>query len=144
MMAQFGLGAIGLLERPVVDAERRLLQARGLLGVAVGDGPLEISPREFAAHLVHRRQGEIRVTVVRLVAGGDLVVADDDGAVVIPRALATEVAAAGAEQERFERYVQLRVRAGASVFGLYPPDANATADYDAWRAAGEPDTWPGP
>ena len=78
------------------------------------------------------------------VAPGDIIVADDDGAVVIPRAMAAEVAAAGAEQERFERYVQLRVRGGATVFGLYPPDDAAVADYERWLDAGEPEAWPSP
>src|SRR5271165_5009196 len=36
---------------------------------------------------------------------GDVIMADDDGAVVIPAALAAEVAAAGAEQERMEAWI---------------------------------------
>lgn len=68
----------------------------------------------------------------------DVMVCDNDGAVVIPFELADEVAAAGAEQERFERFVQLRVNAGASVMGLYPPDEAAVAQYQQWLADGEP------
>ena len=59
-------------------------------------------------------------------------VCDNDGAVVIPRSLAAEVAMAGLEQERFERFVQQRVTAGASVVGLYPPNDEALADYQRW------------
>ncbi len=70
---------------------------------------------------------------------GDVVVADADGAVVVPRALADEVGRDAVEQERFERYAQMRVRAGAPVLGLYPPNEQTLADYEAWRAAGEPD-----
>ena len=68
----------------------------------------------------------------------DVMVCDNDGAVVIPFELADEVAAAGAKQERFERFVQLRVNAGASVMGLYPPDEAAVAQYQQWLADGEP------
>lgn len=69
----------------------------------------------------------------------DIMVCDNDGAVVIPRELATEVVEAGHEQERFERFVQLRVQAGSSVVGLYPPDDAALEAYQQWCQAGEPD-----
>lgn len=70
---------------------------------------------------------------------GDVVVADEDGAVVVPRALAEEVAQDAPEQERFERFVQIRVQQGAPVLGLYPPNDQTLADYEAWLAAGEPE-----
>ena len=69
---------------------------------------------------------------------GDVMVCDNDGAVVVPIELAAEVAEAGTEQERFERFVQQRVKAGASVLGLYPPGDAALAAYQEWIAAGEP------
>ena len=69
---------------------------------------------------------------------GDVMVCDNDGAVVIPAPMAAEVAEAGVEQERFERFVQQRVAQGASVVGLYPPDQGTLADYQRWLAAGEP------
>ena len=62
----------------------------------------------------------------------DTMVCDNDGVVVIPHELAADVAEAGLEQERYERYVQTRVRDGASVVGLYPPDDEALADYQRW------------
>jgi len=70
---------------------------------------------------------------------GDVIVADEDGAVVVPRALAEEVARDAVEQERFEHYVQVRVKAGASVQGLYPPNEETLAAYQAWLEAGAPD-----
>jgi regulator of RNase E activity RraA len=63
----------------------------------------------------------------------DLVVADDDGAVVIPAAHAAEVAAAGAEQERLESWILAEVAKGVALPGLYPPDAAARARYEAGR-----------
>ena len=63
---------------------------------------------------------------------GDIIVADQDGAVVVPRDLADGVAESGLEQERFEAFVQERVAAGAPVKGLYPPDDDTLKDYEAW------------
>jgi regulator of RNase E activity RraA len=61
----------------------------------------------------------------------DLVLADADGAVVIPAALADEVAAAGPEQERLEGWIVRQVDAGARLPGLYPPNAETRARYEA-------------
>ena len=61
----------------------------------------------------------------------DIVLADTDGAVVIPAALAAEVAAAGPEQERLEGWIMGQVDAGARLPGLYPPNAEARARYEA-------------
>lgn len=71
---------------------------------------------------------------------GDIVVADGDGAVVLPQQLAEEVARDAPEQERFERFAQLRVQGGAPVTGLYPPDDATLGAYEAWCADGEPAT----
>ena len=73
---------------------------------------------------------------------GDIVVADEDGAVVVPRNLAAEIAEEAPEQDRFERFVQLQVAAGAPALGLYPPTAESQAAYERWCAAGEPEDWP--
>jgi regulator of RNase E activity RraA len=64
-------------------------------------------------------------------------VCDNDGAVVVPVTMAAEVAEAGVEQERFERFVQQRVAEGASVVGLYPPDEGTLEDYRRWHDSGE-------
>ena len=60
---------------------------------------------------------------------------DDDGAVVIPQRLAPEVAVLAAEQERLEDWIMSQVRDGASLPGLYPPNAETKARYDAWALA---------
>ncbi len=70
------------------------------------------------------------------VHSNDLIVCDNDGAVVVPAALADQVADAGLEQERFERFVQQKVNAGASVMGLYPPEEDALEEYQQWLEAG--------
>jgi regulator of RNase E activity RraA len=72
------------------------------------------------------------------VCPGDIMVCDNDGALVIPASMADEVADAGLEQELFESFVQQRIGEGASVLGLYPPDAQALEDYRKWLAARQP------
>jgi regulator of RNase E activity RraA len=74
------------------------------------------------------------------VVPGDLVVGDEDGVVVVPRALADQVAKDSQEQERFERFVRQRVDRGDPVTGLYPPDEATLAAYRRWLDAGEPET----
>jgi regulator of RNase E activity RraA len=64
---------------------------------------------------------------------GDVIVADDDGAVVIPAAFVEHVAAEGPEQERFEAWVVAEVEKGAKLPGLYPPDEATRARYESAR-----------
>ncbi len=63
----------------------------------------------------------------------DIIVADQDGAVVVPRALAAAVLAAAAEQERLERWIMGEVVRGVPLPGLYPPDAAALERFRAAR-----------
>src|SRR5580693_10443620 len=61
----------------------------------------------------------------------DIVVVDDDGAVLIPAALVNDVVELGPEQERFEAWVMEEVKGGHVLPGLYPPDANTKLRYEA-------------
>ena len=63
----------------------------------------------------------------------DVIVADEDGAVVIPAALVEHVVAHGPEQERFEAWVVEEVARGAALPGLYPPSAETRARYEVGR-----------
>jgi regulator of RNase E activity RraA len=65
----------------------------------------------------------------------DVIMVDDDGAVVIPRKLLSGVAEAAAEQERLEQWIMTRVNEGAALPGLYPPDADSRAAYESWVKA---------
>lgn len=66
----------------------------------------------------------------------DVVVADADGAVVVPAALAEEVATAAAEQERLEGWIMHEVDRGAALPGLYPPNDENKARYEASKRKG--------
>ncbi len=61
----------------------------------------------------------------------DLILADADGAVVIPAAFVDEIAAGGAEQERLEAWIMEEVGKGLPLPGLYPPNAEHKARYEA-------------
>jgi regulator of RNase E activity RraA len=63
----------------------------------------------------------------------DIIVADDDGAVVIPRDLVDFVAHEGAEHELYESWVVSEVERGVKLPGLYPPNDEAKERYQAWR-----------
>jgi regulator of RNase E activity RraA len=63
----------------------------------------------------------------------DVIVVDEDGAVVIPSALLSDVVEAAAEQEKLEAWILGEVRSGASLPGLYPPNAENKSRYEAFR-----------
>jgi regulator of RNase E activity RraA len=68
---------------------------------------------------------------------GDLIVADGDGVVVVPQALIEATAVAGLEQELFESWVHKEVVRGVPLPGLYPPDDETRARFQAWRDGGD-------
>ena len=64
---------------------------------------------------------------------GDVIVADGDGAVVIPKDLVDFCAAEGEEHERYESWVVSEVERGVQLPGLYPPNDEAKARYQEWK-----------
>jgi regulator of RNase E activity RraA len=67
---------------------------------------------------------------------GDIIVADEDGAVVIPQNLVEFVANEGAEHERMEGWIVSEVEKGARLPGLYPMNEETKARYEAWKKQG--------
>jgi regulator of RNase E activity RraA len=55
--------------------------------------------------------------------------------VVIPAAIAEEVAHAAVEQEDREEFALERVQAGESIRGLFPLSEARRPEFEAWRAA---------
>ena len=66
---------------------------------------------------------------------GDVIVGDAEGVVVVPAALAEEVARDALEQEEREAWALERVEAGESVRGVFPLADERRAEFEAWRAA---------
>jgi regulator of RNase E activity RraA len=67
----------------------------------------------------------------------DVIVVDADGAVLIPAALLEPVVAASVEQERLEGWIMREVEAGAALPGLYPPNVENKARYEAAMKAAD-------
>ena len=66
---------------------------------------------------------------------GDVIVGDGEGAVVVPAALAEEVAADAAQQEVEEEWALERVAAGESTIGVFPIAPDRRPEFEAWLAA---------
>jgi regulator of RNase E activity RraA len=64
----------------------------------------------------------------------DVVVVDDDGAVLIPAALVDGVARAAQEQELMETWIMDEVLKGAKLPGLYPPNEENLKRYKDWAS----------
>jgi len=125
------------------------LMVRGVAGL-VTDGGLRDSPdiAELAIPTYHNRPSaptnltlhqalDINVPVGCgdvAVFPGDVVVGDGEGVVVIPAAIADDIAVEAVEMTAFEDFVTEKVLEGRSILGLYPPTNPQTKiDFEAWR-----------
>jgi regulator of RNase E activity RraA len=137
-----GAGVIG-------DILAARLQERGIAaivsdgpvrdGVAVAAGSLPVfcagsaAPASLNVHFGADLQRPIACGGVAVMPG-DVLVGDSDGVVVVPQAMAEEVATDGAEQERLEGFLKERVEAGHPTIGTYPPNAETLRVYEDWKA----------
>ena len=64
---------------------------------------------------------------------GDIIIADDDGAVVLPPALAPEVIAKASEHHDWEEYSRMKLMQGAPLQRYYPLHDDARPEYEAWK-----------
>ena len=70
---------------------------------------------------------------------GDIMVGDREGVVCLPTHLAEEIAHDAAEQERQETFILSEVQGGKALRGVYPPNEETKARFEAWKA-GQVDT----
>ena len=125
------------------------LQQRGVAGVVTDGGfrdSAEIATLDITA-FHHRPSAPTNLTInhavdldVPIGCGdapvfpGDVVVGDADGCIVIPAAIADEVADEAVGMTAYEDFVTERVRAGHTIRGLYPATDPANLDlFKAWR-----------
>lgn len=69
-----------------------------------------------------------------MVMPGDIVIADDDGAVVVPVGLAEELLTNAGEHAEWEEFSRMRLAEGGDLRKYYPLREDAQAEYEAWRA----------
>ena len=68
-----------------------------------------------------------------LVMPGDVIIADDDGAVVVPQQMAAAVAEITLEHEDWESFSRVKLTEGGSLYKYYPLNDEGRAEYEAWR-----------
>jgi len=71
-----------------------------------------------------------------LVLPGDIVIADDDGAVLVPQQLAPLLLEKTLEHEDWEAFSRKRMAEGGSIWTYYPLSEEGRAEYEAWKKAG--------
>jgi regulator of RNase E activity RraA len=142
------VGALGTTDAGIFgDILCARMQKRGI-GALVSDGVIRDLPGVLASRLNVWCQGTAAPSSVAgltfvgwqepIGCGGvavfpnDVVVVDADGAVVIPSAMLDAVIEAAVEQERLEAWIMTQVEAGVSLPGLYPPNEQNKARYEAW------------
>ena len=67
------------------------------------------------------------------VVPGDIIVADDDGAVVVPVSMAEQVIADGQKHAEWEVFSRIKLMEGAPLQRYYPLHPDANEEYEAWR-----------
>jgi len=72
-----------------------------------------------------------------LVMPGDIIVADDDGVVVVPIKLAPELLAKASAHAEWEEFSKMRLSQGGDLRKYYPLSEAAQDEYQAWRKAQE-------
>src|SRR5215213_7017254 len=116
--------------------------AAAIIHGAVRDGPFikEVGLPVFAAtvHPSHSGRDLIPVDHDRPIdmAGchvvpGDVIMADDEGALAMPLDLAEFIAGHGPKKEHLEIWIRGKVAAGGSIHDYYPPSPEKAAEYSA-------------
>jgi len=72
-----------------------------------------------------------------LVMPGDIIVADDDGAVVVPIKLAPELLEKAGAHAAWEVFTRMRLAEGGDLFKYYPLSDEGRAEYEEWRKTHE-------
>ena len=70
-----------------------------------------------------------------LVFPGDIIIADDDGAVVVPAHLAEEVLRRAKEHEEWEEFSRMKLREGGDLRKYYPLTEEARREFEEWLKA---------
>jgi len=69
-----------------------------------------------------------------LVMPGDIIMADDDGAIVVPVKLASQIVGHSAEKNEWEVFTRFKLSQGGELRKYYPLTAEAQSEFEAWKA----------
>ena len=129
----------------IKEAGITVFKPSALTAVGRESGNLMIAIRENGDIWMDRRRIDIRdvrpqMERLHIERPDDtvVIVADRDGAVVVPAAMVEEVAGLAVEQEQLEGWILEQVNGGAALPGLYPANAENKARYEAWKAKRSP------
>jgi regulator of RNase E activity RraA len=70
-----------------------------------------------------------------VVVPGDIIIADDDGAVVVPIALAPKLLEVAGEHAEWEEFSRIKLAEGGDLQRYYPLSDAARPEYEEWRRA---------
>ncbi|APO72746.1 dimethylmenaquinone methyltransferase protein (plasmid) [Rhizobium gallicum] len=70
---------------------------------------------------------------------GDIIVADDDGVVVLPVAMASEVIEESQKHHDWEEFSRVKLMGGGSLQRYYPLHDDARGEYEEWRKTNRSD-----
>jgi regulator of RNase E activity RraA len=142
----FCVDALGVPTAGIIgDILTARLQARGAVAAiihgAVRDAPYirELGLPVFATttHPSHSGRDLVAVDFDRPanlagvhVLSGDIVLADDEGVIVMPLDLAEYLAEHGPPKEHLEEWIRAKIAAGGSVHDYYPPSPEKAVEYE--------------
>jgi regulator of RNase E activity RraA len=142
----FCVDALGLPTAGIIgDILTTRLKARGVVAAivhgAIRDAPYikEVVLPVFSTsiHPAHSGRDLVAVDYDRPInmAGvqvlpGDVILADDEGAIAMPLDLAEYIAANGPPKERLEEWIRAKINAGGSVNDYYPPTPEKLKEYE--------------
>lgn len=73
-----------------------------------------------------------------LLLPGDIVIADDDGAVVVPRQVAPQLVEQTLAHEDWESFSRMKMQQGGALGKYYPLNDEGRQEYEAWRQHHQP------
>ena len=128
---------IKMKEKPLKKTMRQKVMILGDAdGVMASGLPVWCPGAAAPASVANLSDGELEVPIGCggvAVIPGDWIIADNDGVVVVPKAIAEEIANDGLEQEIHEVFILEQVRNGAEIPGHYPPNEENVSKYKEWR-----------
>ena len=124
------------------------LKVRGCAGIVTDGGFRDIAGVIKVGLPAYQRQASPPATPIGLhsadlevpigcagvaVYPGDIVVGDRDGVVVLPAAMAEELAAEALETATYDEFAEQRIAAGRSIMDIFPPATDVLREYAEWK-----------